>query len=271
MDRINGAGHVGHLFVAEDASISRPPTEITAEWLNGVQEELVKVIEAAGIAPSGSDFDQLVRAITKVKGCQRFTANGNFSVPQWVTTIYVSACAGGGGGGGAPPGSSGVGSGGGGGGAGQSIIRQPYAVTPGDVIAVTIGGGGLAGGISGNGGAGGNTVIGALVTLFGGLGGLAGVNVLQPAAGGGYGAGYPNGGYGSDSANASGADGGVGAHSPFGTAGGMSRGSTGGGVAGMPGYGYGAGGSGAGGYFISGSGIGAAGAAGMPGIVIIEW
>lgn len=63
MDRINGAGHVGHLFVAEDASISRPPTEITAEWLNGVQEEIVAVIEAAGITPNSGDLDQLLEAL----------------------------------------------------------------------------------------------------------------------------------------------------------------------------------------------------------------
>ncbi len=66
MDRINGAGHIAHMFVAEDAGLGRPPTEITAAWLNGVQEELVGVIEAAGIAPSESNLTQLKRALDTV-------------------------------------------------------------------------------------------------------------------------------------------------------------------------------------------------------------
>lgn len=66
MDRINGAGHVGHLFVAEDASISRPPTEITAEWLNGVQEELIAVIEHSGQVPTSADLNQLLEAIKRI-------------------------------------------------------------------------------------------------------------------------------------------------------------------------------------------------------------
>lgn len=64
MDRINGAGHVGHMFVSEDASISRPPTEITEGWLNGVQEEIVSVIEASGQVPDAGIFTQLLAALS---------------------------------------------------------------------------------------------------------------------------------------------------------------------------------------------------------------
>lgn len=66
MDKINGAGHVGRQFVTEDAGLNRPPSEITADWLNGVQGELVAVIEGAGLALSSIDNTQLRQAIAKM-------------------------------------------------------------------------------------------------------------------------------------------------------------------------------------------------------------
>lgn len=63
MDRINGAGHVGRRFVAEDADLGRPPTLITDAWLNSVQEEIVNVILAAGGTLDGGQEDQLLQAI----------------------------------------------------------------------------------------------------------------------------------------------------------------------------------------------------------------
>ena len=66
MDRINGAGHIGHMFVAEDAGIGRPPTEITEEWLNGVQEEIVGVILGSGQVPNNADLGQLLKAIRSI-------------------------------------------------------------------------------------------------------------------------------------------------------------------------------------------------------------
>lgn len=66
MDKINGAGHVGRQFVTEDSGLNRPPTEITAEWLNGVQGELVAVIEGAGLVLSSLDNTQMRQAIVKM-------------------------------------------------------------------------------------------------------------------------------------------------------------------------------------------------------------
>lgn len=63
MHRIDGAGHVGNMFVAEDPATSRPPTEITATWMNAVQEEIANVIAAAGLNLSAAEDDQLVQAI----------------------------------------------------------------------------------------------------------------------------------------------------------------------------------------------------------------
>ncbi len=64
MQRINGPGHLNNMFVAEDPTINRPPTEITAEWLNQTQEELLSVIEAAGLVPSSAV--QFVSALQKL-------------------------------------------------------------------------------------------------------------------------------------------------------------------------------------------------------------
>lgn len=88
MDRINGAGHVGRLFVAEDALISRPPTEVTAEWLNAVQEEICSVILAAGIGLSGASNSQLLEAL---RGAGVFqTQSTNDSSTKVATTAFVN-------------------------------------------------------------------------------------------------------------------------------------------------------------------------------------
>lgn len=214
------------------------------------------------------------------KGLQRFTSNGNFTVPAGVSTIYVSGCAGGGGGGsggGSTVSASNYGGGGGGGGAGQSQVRTPYAVTPGQVISITIGGAGSPGaGSSGSGAtgtAGGSTVVGGLVALTGGAGGVLGNSLTSGfIAGGGAGAGYPSGSSGTDGqANTVGANGGAGGSSPFGGGGGAGRGANGAGMVGAAAIGFGGGGGGGGGSYVLNSGIGGAGGAGAPGLVIIEW
>jgi len=63
MDRINGAGHVNHLFVAENAATSQPPTEITAEWLNTIQEELANLAEAGGVVLSAGNRAQVLQGL----------------------------------------------------------------------------------------------------------------------------------------------------------------------------------------------------------------
>lgn len=120
--------------------------------------------------------------LNKSLAIQKFTVNGSFTVPVGINTIYLTAAAGGGGGGGGY--SSGA-NGGSGGGGGASILKSSYAVTPGQVIPITIGAGGSAGAVAGNGGAGGSTIIGALITLTGGGGGIAG-SVSSGGTGGGF-------------------------------------------------------------------------------------
>lgn len=63
MHRIDGAGHVDHMFVAEDPDTLRPPTEITPEIMNAFQEELALFIEWAGLVLTKGDNTQLKQAL----------------------------------------------------------------------------------------------------------------------------------------------------------------------------------------------------------------
>lgn len=214
----------------------------------------------------------------KASGLQRFTASGSFTVPAGVTTVYLSGCGGGGGGGGGAGFSSSASSyyagGGGGGGGGFSVVRYPVSVTPGQVIAVTIGAAGTAGasgaaGASGGaGGTGGATNFGSLATLGGGSAGAGGTGGSATAAGG-QGANI-GGSWGSDGQSTFGGTGGSGGGGAFGAGGGAGRGGLGAGISAVNGSGFGTGGGGGGGCY-SNSGIGGSGSAGMPGYLIVEW
>jgi hypothetical protein len=168
-----------------------------------------------------------------------FTSSGTWTVPQGVTSILVSGCAGGNGG---------YGSGGTGGAAGQWVIKQHISVTPGSTITVTIGAGGA--GSTGNCNYGGNTTL---------VSGSTTLLSLSGGGGGGYdgsvSSGYPRGSNGYTNTSSSIYISAPGASSPFGGGGGA-----GGGAA----YGYGGGGGGS-------AGGGTNGGSGAPGIIIIEY
>jgi len=68
MHRIDGPGAVNNLFTEGDPTVPQMATVVTAIWLNDVQENLTRAIEAAGITPVKGDFDQLRRAITLLSG-----------------------------------------------------------------------------------------------------------------------------------------------------------------------------------------------------------
>lgn len=249
---------------------------------------------------------QIAPAITK--GQRVFTASGSFTVPDNVTDLWVSGTAPGGGGGSGggcgPDTSTGVdlGAGGSGGGAGQSIQKQKFIVTPGQIINIAIGAKGLGAAAAGlglpgtSGTDGGNTVIGSLITLLGGGHGNGGGKItidtqpldieskmwaLEGPVGG---AGYPAGDHGGDVIfNTPSGNGGNGANSPFGGGGRGGKANKGSnasynGYPGDNGSGYGSGGGGGGGvndyndWGISDqSASGGAGGDGAPGWVAIEW
>lgn len=106
-------------------------------------------------------------AAAAARGIETYTANGSFTVPAGVTTIWASMIGGGGGGG---LDNSGYPSGGGA--SGNAVIRKKLTVLPGAVHTVTIGAGGAAGSVAPQSGSpGGTTSLGALVSAAGGAGG----------------------------------------------------------------------------------------------------
>lgn len=271
MHRIDGPGAtVDKKFTEGDPAGGVQATVVTDDWLNDVQENIMKVLSAAGVTPVKGRDQDLLDALLGVKNIARFTSSGSFTVPAGVTKLWVSGCAGGGGGGFSSDTTANVSGGGGGGGAGQAIIRTPFAVTPGQVIAITIGSGG---GSTANGSP---TVVGSLITLAAGLaGGSSVAGSPGTAAGGIGGAGFPKGTDGSDASNTAGSgNGGPGASGPFGGGGAGSRSVFGGtALAGgtAVGGGFGCGGGGAGGRSVAATLAGALGGTGSPGFVQIEW
>ncbi|HBZ1757522.1 TPA: hypothetical protein MJQ39_001033 [Salmonella enterica subsp. enterica serovar Bredeney] len=127
------------------------------------------------------DGSNILSDVSIQRGCQTFTSNGSFTVPDGITTLYISASAGGGGGGGGYA-SSNSGEGGGG---GHTIVKQPFQVNPGDTLSISIGQGGAGGGIGLAGANGGVTTIGSLITLNGGIGGNPGT-ASEGGKSGGY-------------------------------------------------------------------------------------
>lgn len=115
---------------------------------------------------------------------QLITTSGNFTVPDGVTSIFVTISGGGGGGG---PSNSAYEGSGSGGGSGEYTQRFPLKVTPSQVIAVTLGAGGAAcdmndgtnippyGKIRGFDG--GDSTFGSYITVQGGFGGAAAYSV----------------------------------------------------------------------------------------------
>ena len=210
-----------------------------------------------------------------------FYTSGTYTVPDGVTTIYVSGCAGGGGG-----------SFCGGGGGGESIMRKQISVTPGESISITIGTGGHASSTTGgsasvsstkiaSAGDGGNTVFGNYFTLQGGKGiayNSSGAETQMPLAGGN---GATNGGmctllrYNNEDSVFW--VGGKGGDSLFGKGGaggswsvGYALGSTNRSMNGGDGIGYGSGGGGFGSYYKAPRNYWTGAGAGTNGFIMIE-
>ncbi|MGN1231093.1 MAG: BppU family phage baseplate upper protein [Anaerotignum sp.] len=164
-----------------------------------VESILINYIKSAINSTFGtSDVSPLNEMLLPMlaNGVQTFTSNGTFTVPKGINKIYVTACGGGGGGGGClyDNDSEYLCYDGNGGNGAAAIYRQPFSVTPSQVLTITIGSGGAAGSNSSSsptsGSAGTATVVGGLVTLAGGTGGgvkRADQRSTAPVAGGGKG------------------------------------------------------------------------------------
>ncbi|MDR6102805.1 hypothetical protein QE369_003002 [Agrobacterium larrymoorei] len=92
MDRINGqdtidigGGRRG--FRAENLVAGLAGTEVTADFLNGIQEEILKVVLEAGLAPNAADWSQLWQAL-KLLGLSSGSKNRRWTA---VTSMSVTA------------------------------------------------------------------------------------------------------------------------------------------------------------------------------------
>lgn len=81
-----GVGKPG--FKDGDLSSGILATDLTAAWFNGVQEELLAVIEAAGIAPTSANLTQLLLALRSAGVFQ--TQATNDSSTKAATTAFAN-------------------------------------------------------------------------------------------------------------------------------------------------------------------------------------
>lgn len=141
-----------------------------------------------------SSIPESALAFTYHMSIASYAAAGNYSwtVPA-AGVVLVKAVGSGAGGAGGGTTASGVvqAGGGGGGGSGAGLIAYMLSVTAGEVLSITVGAPGAAGGLAGNGGAGNPTIVyrggSAILTLAGGGAPTKGLNPTGGAGGGIYG------------------------------------------------------------------------------------
>ena len=265
------------LFTNGSVASGVSPTILDAGWFNTVQNELVNIVQSAGLTLDPTNDAQVLAAIKsmfnsgRLLGVKIFTSSGSYTPSAGTSSIIVEAVGGGGGGGGGYSTSSGqsaVGGGGGAGGYGKARFTSGFSS-----VAVTIGAGGTGGAPNSStaGSTGGTTSFGSLLVCGGGGGGtfcsnwaspihtssapsgtVSGANICSYSASAGPAGYYANNGWLS----------GGGASSPFGR-GGIQVGST---QVGAAATGYGSGGGGA---SVSSANSGVAGGAGSAGMVIV--
>ena len=66
MHKIDSPNAVSGQFATNAGLSGQDPTYLTPEWCNAVQDELINVIQAAGIAPSKPDNAQLLDALSEL-------------------------------------------------------------------------------------------------------------------------------------------------------------------------------------------------------------
>lgn len=191
MRRTSAPGNLSGLFTDGDPATGLQSTVLDAAWCNTVQEELVAVVEAAGLSLNPSDNNQVLDALTalyrngRLLGLRSFFNPGTVTYTPTVGTrfVVVEAQGGGGGGAGAPAtaSSSGysVGTPGAGGAGGLAIFIADFAG-----VTITVGAAGGAGVVGANGGNGGDSSFGTLLVCPGGAGGTAGSPATTPISGG---------------------------------------------------------------------------------------
>lgn len=76
MHRIDGAGHIDNKFTEGDPLTATPATQVTDNWLNDVQENIIEVIDQAGTGLTKDNETDLYNAIQSL-----ITANQQIAQP----------------------------------------------------------------------------------------------------------------------------------------------------------------------------------------------
>lgn len=78
--RTDAPGNQSGQFTDGDPGSGTPATVVGSDWLNDMQENLVRVVEGAGITPAKGDFNQLTQAINFLSGgsFKNLAINGTF-------------------------------------------------------------------------------------------------------------------------------------------------------------------------------------------------
>lgn len=177
-------------FTGGNPATGEPATVVSADWLNGLQEEQMAILSAAGITPDITNNGQVLAALKvlfspgRYLGTQILTASGTYAVPAAATRLRIRMVGAGGSGGGAPACTSGKVSLGSGGGAGAELdleIAVSDFATPSAIPFVI---GAAAVGSTGAGSTGGSTTFGNAASgpyaiAGGGGGGSAGAPVTS--------------------------------------------------------------------------------------------
>ncbi|QAV45379.1 carbohydrate kinase [Pantoea agglomerans] len=178
-----GAGKNG--FTGGNPQTGELPTALDADFFDAVQEEIARVIEAAGLTLNKTNKAQLLAAMNTLVGpgrllnVQLFTASGTYTPTPGTKSIVVEVQGAGGGAGGiggAGTGTVAIGNGGAAGGYAKSRLTSGFS----GGISITVGTGGPGGNLAPtNGTDGGLSSFGSTIIANGGAGGL-GQNQTTP-------------------------------------------------------------------------------------------
>lgn len=169
------AGTVG-FWTEGNPGTGTPATLMRASFFNGLQQELLNILAAAGVTPSKTTYNQLLTSLTALYGHGRlinfrsFASSGTYTPTAGTNSVDIIGVAGGGAGGGTAITSSGQAAGGAGGGGGGWFRKRMTSGFSGASMVVGAGGTPVA---AAAGGAGGSTSFGTY-TASGGGGGTGG-------------------------------------------------------------------------------------------------
>ncbi len=75
-------GNAVGYFTKGDSTLGIPPTVPTADWANGITEELINALNVAGLTPSENNLAQLANAIGIIGRRKNLIINGDFDIWQ---------------------------------------------------------------------------------------------------------------------------------------------------------------------------------------------